>query len=343
MPTIQSIELPKPKNWQDFETMVCAAMSQRWNSPDMQKNGRPGQGQNGVDIYGPDAIGRKVGVQCKRVKESLNMKLVAAEIAAAETFEGHLSTLYIATTSDYDSVLQKDVRLLSDIRVAEGKFAVSLIFWEEVINGLILNPAVFKAHYPQITLPAPVGGRERQLAALELGYYGAELWDYVVLVFGEIGWMTQTDPDSLVATLRAIERRTGQLLPPEDAAPILEALTKVREGCLAPKKKKSDWDPVEVQAKRVETRITAASSLLPPEEARVLELAMQLGRIYHHSDDPPSASVQKQIESRANLLFPASSVAIRKRFSAAKKLTSGYSWAQRIYNLIAHELRWAAD
>jgi hypothetical protein len=343
MPTIQSIELPKPKNWQDFETMVCDAMSQRWKSPDMQKNGRPGQTQNGVDIYGPDAIGRRVGVQCKRVKESLSMKVVTEEIAAAETFIGSLSALYIATTSDYDSVLQKDVRLLSDKRVAGGKFAVSLIFWEEVINGLILNSAVFKAHYPQITLSSPVSDRERQLAALELGYYGAELWDYVVLTFGEFGWITQADPDSLIATLRAMERRTGQLLPPQDAAPILEALTKVRAGCLAPKKKKSDWDPVEIQAKRVEARITAASSLLVPEEARVLELAMQLGRIYHHFDDLPSASVQKQIESRVKILLPASAVAIRKRFTAAKKLTSGYSWAQKIYNLIAHELRWAAD
>lgn len=54
MPTLQGMELPKPKNWQDFEIMVRDAMSQSWKAADLQMNGRPGQAQNGVDIYGPD-------------------------------------------------------------------------------------------------------------------------------------------------------------------------------------------------------------------------------------------------------------------------------------------------
>jgi hypothetical protein len=182
------MELPKRKNWQDFETMVRDAMSQRWRSPNLQKNGGPGQKQNGVDIYESDDIGRRVGVQCRRSKGSPTLDTVSGEIAAAETFEGLLSTIYIATTADYDSVLQKDVRLLSDKRVADNKFAVSVIFWEDIVNGLVLNPEVFKAHYPQITLAASsTPDRDRQLAALELGYYGAELWEYVVLDYGKIG------------------------------------------------------------------------------------------------------------------------------------------------------------
>jgi hypothetical protein len=46
MPTIHSIQLPLPKNWQDFEDLVLAAQSQRWKST-LQKNGRPGQKQAG--------------------------------------------------------------------------------------------------------------------------------------------------------------------------------------------------------------------------------------------------------------------------------------------------------
>lgn len=64
MPTIQSMELPKPTNWQDFETIVRDAQAQRWKSTTLSKNGRPGQKQAGVDIYGPDEIGRLVGIQC---------------------------------------------------------------------------------------------------------------------------------------------------------------------------------------------------------------------------------------------------------------------------------------
>jgi hypothetical protein len=62
MPTVQAMELPKPKNWQDFETMVRDAMSQRWKSPNLQKNGRPGQKQNGVDIYELALHDRQVSV-----------------------------------------------------------------------------------------------------------------------------------------------------------------------------------------------------------------------------------------------------------------------------------------
>jgi hypothetical protein len=50
MPTIQAMELPKPKNWQDFERIVRDAQAQRWGSTDLQMHGRPGQTQDGVDI-----------------------------------------------------------------------------------------------------------------------------------------------------------------------------------------------------------------------------------------------------------------------------------------------------
>ncbi len=73
------------------------------------------------------------------------------------------------------------------------------------------------------------------MAALELGYYGAELWEYVVLNYGEIGWITQVDPDGLIAIIQVMERRTAQLFSPKDAEPILKALAKVRTGCLATK------------------------------------------------------------------------------------------------------------
>jgi hypothetical protein len=102
---------------------------------------------------------------------------------------------------------------------------------------------------------------------LELGYYGAQLWKYVILIYGEFGWLAQVDPDNLIATLETLERRAMQLLPPDQAASLRKSLIKVRKGCLAKKTSKSDWDPIEVQAKRVETRLAKASSLLPNPDA----------------------------------------------------------------------------
>ena len=322
--------------------MVRDAQAQRWKSTTLQKNGRAGQKQHGVDIYGPDDIGRLVGIQCKRYKGPLQFTDVTQEIGHAEGFKGQLNTLFMATTADYDAKLQQQVRLLSETRVAQGKFAVGLLFWDDIIGGLLLNPAVFRAHYPQVVLPtANVIDKERQIAALELGYFGADLWQYVILVHGEYGWMAQADPDELIATLRILERRVQQLLPPEDAEPILDSLTKVREGCSAKKQQQSDWDTVEIYAKRASTRLQKASSFLSLEESNVLELGIQLGRIYHHTDDLPSPKIRGDVEAKMlAVLGAASASVVTQAFSEAEKLTSGYRWAMRAYSLLNREIRY---
>ncbi|MGO8653095.1 restriction endonuclease [Rhizobium ruizarguesonis] len=342
MPTVLSMEVPKPKNWQDFETIVWSAMSQRWNSLDLQKNGRPGQVQHGVDIYGTDEVGRRVGIQCKRYKVVLSMKTIEEEVAAAEKFKSPLTTLYLATTGDFDSPLQSAVRQLSDNRVAAGKFAVSMLFWEEIVAGLLLNPIVFSSYYPQFSFPTSGPAKnERLLAALELGYYGGDLWQYVILTYGELGLMAQTDPDHFIATIQSLEHRARQLLSVDDAAPLITALESVRAGCVSEKQSKSDWDVTELHAKRVGTRINAARSILPTEEGRMLSLALQLSRIYHHSDDAPSKDLQKQVEQNALSFFAGKEIRLAKKFKAIRKLKYGYEWADRAFGSLAYELRWA--
>ena len=343
MPTVQSMDLPKPSNWQEFESIVRDAQSQRWRSTDLQKNGRQGQSQNGVDIYGVDEIGRPVGIQCKRYKGALTLKVVTDEIDNAERFSGKLTTLYIATTAEHDATLQQQVRTLSDKRVAQGKFAVTTLFWDEIVSGLILNPAVFRAHYPQVNLFAPSEVcRERQLAALELGYYGADIRAYILLTYGQFGWLAQADPDEFISKLRIVESRVQGLLPPKDAEPILGSLSEVRKGCLAKKTSKSDWDPVEDYAKRASSRIKTASSLLVSlPESNALELGVHLGLIYHRADDLPKPKVRNEIKEKVRaILSDASSSAIKSSFVSAKRETSGYEWSRMIYKLVEHELRY---
>jgi hypothetical protein len=337
------MELPIPKNWQDFETIVRDAQAQRWKTTALQKNGRPGQKQHGVDIVGPDEIGRRVGVQCKRYKTPLTLESVTDEVANAEDFKPELSALFVATTADHDAKLQEQVRALSDKRLAKGKFAVALLFWDEIVSSLLLNPAVFKAHYPQFELAtADHVDKERLIAALELGYFGADLWDSVLLIYGEFGFMAQADPDEFIATLRIFERRAQQLLPPEDAAPILDSLSEVRNGCVKPKKASSDWNPVETFAKRVSSRIQNAQSLISVPESKALDIGLQLGRLYHHADDVPAEAVRHQVAMKIRGVLPEyGGSSIRKAFSAAKIAHSGYQWAERIYSFLNRSLRFS--
>ena len=342
MPTVQSMDLAIPKNWQDFETIVRDAQSQRWRTS-LSKNGRPGQKQDGVDIWGPDEIGRTVGIQCKRFKSPLKIKDVEDEIAKAKKFKGHLSALFLATTTEHDAKLQEKVRLLSDQRVAQGEFAVSLLFWDEIVSSLLLNPEVFAGHYPQIHLPkTQMADKERLLAALELGYYGADLWAYITLLFGEFGIMAQAAPDEFFAILRILERRAQQLLAPEDAGPILSSLEKTHAGCLRHQKRQFRWDEEECEAKRASSRIQNAASLISMPESSILDIALRLGRIYHHAQEMPGITAHRRMEQDVLSVLPQQSAAsIKRQFASVRKepFMSGYKWAQRIYQLLDHELR----
>lgn len=45
----------KPTDPAEFEKVVSEAMQLKWETPRLQRNGRPDQKQDGVDIFGADA------------------------------------------------------------------------------------------------------------------------------------------------------------------------------------------------------------------------------------------------------------------------------------------------
>lgn len=47
------LQLRKPENWQDFERLCKVLWGEIWECPDtIKRNGRQGQAQKGVDVYG---------------------------------------------------------------------------------------------------------------------------------------------------------------------------------------------------------------------------------------------------------------------------------------------------
>lgn len=149
MPTIASSNVPAPKSWDEFEDITLAAAKLRWNSSDFYRNGRPGQKQDGVDIWGHDDDNRHIGVQCKNTVDGISLTTVNAEIANAEAFEPKLNRLYIATTAKRDAVLQKAVRETSKQRAQAGLFKVDVLFWDDICQDLAKDDEIFFRHYPQ--------------------------------------------------------------------------------------------------------------------------------------------------------------------------------------------------
>lgn len=150
MPTYTDMRMAPPKTWDEFERIALSAANNRWENADFTKNSRQGQRQNGVDIYGKDNKGDLVGIQCKNTFSGINNKAIESEIVKAESFKPSLKRLYIATTADTDMSLQEFVRVLSDKRTSQGKFAVAILFWNDVWQDLCRNESRLFQHYPQL-------------------------------------------------------------------------------------------------------------------------------------------------------------------------------------------------
>lgn len=150
MPTPTTAELPKPKSWDEFEDIVLDVLKKRWNTPSVTRNGRNGQGQHGVDIYGQPKyldIGEFAGVQTKRVKV-LDLKTVKDEIANSEGFKPTLAEFLFVTTANRDAKLQESVRHICQQRQKAGKFPVEVLFWEDTCLELTSHPELVAKHFP---------------------------------------------------------------------------------------------------------------------------------------------------------------------------------------------------
>jgi hypothetical protein len=149
MPTILSSKFPPPKSWDEFEDMTLAAAKLRWRSTDFFRNGRQGQKQDGVDVWGHSNDGQHLGIQCKNSVDGIALKLVQDEVSSAESFEPAIERLYVATTAARDAQLQKSVREMSKQRGEEGKFEVDVLFWDDIYQDLSKDEMVFFGFYPQ--------------------------------------------------------------------------------------------------------------------------------------------------------------------------------------------------
>lgn len=189
MPTRSTSVLPSPASWQEFEILVLAAAKLRWRSPNFYGNGRPGQKQQGIDVWGEPAPGSRIGLQCKNtVRRALALDTVNNEIANADEFTPALTEMYVATTAPRDATLQTAVRHLSLAREQQGLFKVSVLFWEDISGDLASDQLVFAMHYPQFApaTPSPPTDDQVRLGAF-LNHYGT-LVTYLFHAGGEIAF-----------------------------------------------------------------------------------------------------------------------------------------------------------
>jgi hypothetical protein len=164
MPTVSSLALPPPRNWQDFEDLCCDLWRGLWDDPGTQRNGRNGQAQAGVDVFGRPGRGAKwEGVQCKLRSDAatpLTRADIEAEVERARTFTPALSRFVIATTGSRDAAAQQAAREITEAQLQQGSFPVSVVAWEDILLELASFPGVLAKHYPGLPLIQSWFGQE---------------------------------------------------------------------------------------------------------------------------------------------------------------------------------------
>ena len=137
-------QLRKPENWQDFEDLCHVLWGEIWRCPEIKKNGRSGQNQSGVDIYGvPQGENGYYGIQCKAkdgyTKAELTIKEVDAELEKARKFKPTLKKLYFATTANKDVTIEEYIRIKDVESRKQGLFEIHLFSWGDIVSLIDQN------------------------------------------------------------------------------------------------------------------------------------------------------------------------------------------------------------
>lgn len=174
MPIPATSQLAKPKDDQEFADIVWELYSKEWNDPNAQPNGRNGQPQAGVDIFGRrDGAGPYLGIQCKLcIDGKLTEAQLRAEVTKAESFNPTLSQFIIATSYHRDVKLQQIVRDMNAERETVGVFSVQIVFWEDLC-ALLTNPSngeVLQKYWSAYFLPSesPTSTESAAVVTLEM-------------------------------------------------------------------------------------------------------------------------------------------------------------------------------
>ncbi len=155
MSTFTQYQVPAPRSWDAFEDLCHDLWRRVWNDPNTQKNGRRGQAQCGVDVYGRPGSGENYeGVQCKGKDRGFGSKLTLAELRAeverAKDFTPKITHFIIATTAPNDAKLQKEARLISEAHRKLGLFGVDVYGWDEVTSRIDDYPELKDKHFPEL-------------------------------------------------------------------------------------------------------------------------------------------------------------------------------------------------
>jgi hypothetical protein len=132
---LRFIDIPKIENDQIFEDLANALTKSSELYKNINVNGRPGQKQDGVDVYARKKDSSEwIGIQCKvrSTNKSFTTGELYSEVDQAKKFNPKLSEYYLYTTLSRDVVTQNNVREIASNLSNENEFSFEVFFWEDI-------------------------------------------------------------------------------------------------------------------------------------------------------------------------------------------------------------------
>jgi len=152
--TFHNYSIAPPATWQDFEKLCHFLWMDLLNDSNIQLNGRQGQAQSGVDVYGRNSSnGIFTCIQCKGKNQNYGNVVTEAELRRevdkAKTFMPIPGVFILATTAPNDQNIQKAARLISESHRKAGLFEVCVLGWDDLCQRISNSPRTIEVFYPQ--------------------------------------------------------------------------------------------------------------------------------------------------------------------------------------------------
>ena len=157
MSLLAATQIPKPADEQAFERASVILWRGILNDPAVQRNGRRGQRQNGVDLFGirDGNADWQVGIQCKLKSDGhfLSEDEVRGEVKKAQTFKPPLKEYFIITTAPDDVAMQELAReITQNLAKTADPMRVFVWGWNTLEERISEDPKAYKAFDPSFAL-----------------------------------------------------------------------------------------------------------------------------------------------------------------------------------------------
>ncbi|MBM7482342.1 tetratricopeptide (TPR) repeat protein [Bradyrhizobium sp. USDA 3686] len=144
-------EIPKPKDWQDFQRGCVALFQAELNDPHAQEYGRNGQKQLGIDVLGRrDGVhDHFVGIQCRRYDKPLKKAAILKDCRDALSIKAGLKEIIFATTCPSDArATDAALEVEAELRAEGHDLKVILYSWSDLELKICQHQAALPYFFP---------------------------------------------------------------------------------------------------------------------------------------------------------------------------------------------------